>query len=276
METYLFTWNPDKWDWSDLEQGIKQLETIGYFERQWSCGNSKSIQKGDRIFLIRLGVEPKGIIGSGYAKSSYYKGQHWDGTEGKFTNYIDIEFDVLINPKYNDILPVDALEFIDPNGVQLWFPQQSGISIKSAIRDELETVWFNFFTENLYVKTSFISNDFQGQTVESYFEGKAKEVTQTRYERNPKARKVCLYHHGYSCVVCGFNFENEFGEIGKNFIHVHHLNPVSEIGQEYLLNPIEDLRPVCPNCHSMLHMKRPPFSIEEIMLKRKASNTSVT
>ena len=54
------------------------------------------------------------------------------------------------------------------------------------------------------------------------------------------------------------------GEIGKNFIHVHHLTPISTIGKEYELNVDTDLVPVCPNCHYMLHRKDPPYTIEEL------------
>jgi 5-methylcytosine-specific restriction protein A len=49
------------------------------------------------------------------------------------------------------------------------------------------------------------------------------------------------------------NFEEKYGEIGRNFIHVHHIVPISTIGQEYQIDPEKDLVPVCPNCHAMLH-----------------------
>ena len=58
--------------------------------------------------------------------------------------------------------------------------------------------------------------------------------------------------------------EKTYGEIGKNFIHIHHLVKISDIKEEYMIDPIEDLRPVCPNCHAMLHKKEPPFTIEEL------------
>jgi 5-methylcytosine-specific restriction protein A len=64
--------------------------------------------------------------------------------------------------------------------------------------------------------------------------------------------------------VCDFNFEAKYGEIGSGFIHVHHLTPLANIGKEYEVDSIRDLRPVCPNCHAMLHKKYPPYSIEEL------------
>lgn len=110
---------------------------------------------------------------------------------------------------------------------------------------------------------------------ECCIEGATKTISVNTYERNPQARAACLAAHGYNCVVCGFDFENEYGEIGKDYIHVHHLKQLADIGVEYELNPVEDLRPVCPNCHSMLHRKRPAFSVQELQQIRSAKNKSM-
>ena len=100
-------------------------------------------------------------------------------------------------------------------------------------------------------------------------EGDYLQIEVNAYERNVEARKQCIEYYGLTCSVCSFNFEETFGEIGKGFIHVHHLTPLSEINQEYQVDPIQDLRPVCPNCHAMIHTKNPPFTIEEIKGLRK-------
>jgi len=97
------------------------------------------------------------------------------------------------------------------------------------------------------------------------FEGTKKQVLVNAYERSSKARKECIEEYGYKCTICKFDFEKTYGEIGKNFIHVHHLKALSEIDEKYKINPTEDLRPVCPNCHAMLHKKVPAYSIEEIV-----------
>ena len=262
--SFLFAWNPNRWERTDLNDCIDQLENVGYVERRWSCGNSKSIKKGDRVFLMRLNEEPRGIMGSGFAKSSYYVAPHWDGTKGKTSNYIDIEFDILINPSKDVLFDKSLLNNIDPENVQQWFPQQSGISIKAEVIEALESNWFDFITANKYIKNSFISNDVLTSFKKTFREGKSKDIIQTRYERNPEARKRCLKHYGYSCKVCTFNFENHFGEVGKGFIHVHHINQISEMGGEYEIDPVKDLIPVCPNCHSMINSKRPAFTIEEL------------
>ena len=97
-----------------------------------------------------------------------------------------------------------------------------------------------------------------------YAEGKTKRILVNSYERNPVARQKCVEHYGTLCQVCNFDFEKIYGEIGKEFIHVHHKVDIATVGNEYSVDPINDLIPVCPNCHSMLHKKKPAYSIEEI------------
>jgi 5-methylcytosine-specific restriction protein A len=104
------------------------------------------------------------------------------------------------------------------------------------------------------------------------FEGKATQVSVNAYERNTVARRICIQHYGTTCCICGFNFGDRYGEIGQGFIHVHHLVEMASIGKEYKVHPIEDLRPVCPNCHAMLHRRRPPYSIEELQALIKANS----
>jgi 5-methylcytosine-specific restriction enzyme A len=102
-----------------------------------------------------------------------------------------------------------------------------------------------------------------------YSEGKTKKVLVNSYERNPVARKKCIEHFGLNCQVCDFNFKEKFGDLGKDFIHVHHKIDIATIGNEYSVNPLTDLIPVCPNCHSMLHKRKPAYSISELKAMMK-------
>jgi len=99
---------------------------------------------------------------------------------------------------------------------------------------------------------------------EPFLEGKSKRVYVNAFERNPIARKKCIDFYGAVCKICDFDFEKVYGPIGKGFIHVHHIVDISSIGSEYELNPIIDLTPVCPNCHAMLHKRKPSYSVNEI------------
>jgi len=97
-----------------------------------------------------------------------------------------------------------------------------------------------------------------------YFEGKRYSVSSTAIERDSSARRRCLEHFGYNCNVCAINFIKEYGEIGKNYIHVHHRVDIAYSGGEHVIDPRIDLIPLCPNCHAMVHTEKPAMSIEKL------------
>jgi predicted HNH restriction endonuclease len=97
-------------------------------------------------------------------------------------------------------------------------------------------------------------------------EGAFRQIAVNAYERNPVARQRCLAAYGTACVVCGFDFGKVYGSDAEGFIHVHHIIPISSIGSSYEVDPIKDLRPVCPNCHAFIHMFDPPKTIEQARL----------
>lgn len=98
-------------------------------------------------------------------------------------------------------------------------------------------------------------------------EGATTQITVNSYERNPKARRECIDNYGLRCQVCEIDFEEVYGEIGRGYIQVHHKIPLGNIGESYIIDPIEELIPLCPNCHAMIHRQKPPFTIEELKSK---------
>ncbi len=221
----------------------------------WSCGNTKKIIVGDTFFLIRLGVEPKGIIGCGYVSSAPYRVPHWDVEKAKqgLTSWLtDVLFTALSEPP---IIPIEQLKARYPT--YNWSAQVSGLSIPESIARKL-------FAQ-IQESPAFGFSSLSVNEVRLYAEGKIKTVTSKNYDRSPHARQACIEHYGYTCCVCRFNFQNTYGPLGRNYIEVHHLKRVADIGKEYLIDPIKDLRPVCANCHRMLHKRRPPFSVQELI-----------
>ncbi|HXI12317.1 MAG TPA: HNH endonuclease [Thermoanaerobaculia bacterium] len=105
---------------------------------------------------------------------------------------------------------------------------------------------------------------------ESLIEGAFRQIQINAYERNPIARRRCIEAHGHACVVCQFVFGSIYGPLAEGYIHVHHLVPLSQTGVEHEVDPANDLRPVCPNCHAVAHLRNPPYTIEELcgMLRR--------
>lgn len=145
MKTWLFTWNPRLWAWDNIIDGYQEtygeVKTVGFSYCKWTCGVNKSIEPEDRIFLIRLGVEPRGIIASGYAVSPVFEGTHWDPEKralGRTARRIYIRFDKMLDVEHQ-ILEMAELKRI--GGSMHWSSQSSGISIPDEIAAKLEAVW---------------------------------------------------------------------------------------------------------------------------------------
>ena len=84
-------------------------------------------------------------------------------------------------------------------------------------------------------------------------EGAVTQVVFNKHERNPALRQLCLKHFGTTCQACGMNFEAVYGAIGKGYVEVHHLSPISQTDGEHAVDPTKDLVPLCANCHAMIH-----------------------
>ncbi len=113
------------------------------------------------------------------------------------------------------------------------------------------------------LKQSLVGNVELPETI--YMEGALKTILTDRFERNLQARRRCVAIHGTACAVCGFDFGLVYGEGFSGKIEVHHRKPISETGGEYAVDPMNDLVPVCPNCHMVLHSKPGgTFTVEEL------------
>ena len=135
--TFLFTWNPRKWQWDDLPQAVYEANVDGCHFGGWSCITTRNISPGDRAFLMRLGVPPKGIIGCGVVVSEPFESLHWNRERAKQRDkghYVEIRFDILSELP---ILPEETLTS-GALGEYNWFPRASGLHIPDDVADRLE------------------------------------------------------------------------------------------------------------------------------------------
>jgi len=261
MKTFLLAWNPNRWEWDNIVEMSNDVKDGKIVYDRWSSGVSKKLRKGDRFFLIRLGEEPRGIFASGSIEKDSFEDLHWDeekSSVGETTNYVEIKYDTLLNPGTDAILPRELLD-MPPLSEMHWDTQMSGVQIPDNVALELERLWVTFTSASKFTFPEEVE-EIQAEL----FEGAIRQVSVNAYERNPEARRICIEHYGAICQICGFDFEKTYGKIGKGFIHVHHLKQMSEIGETYQVDPINDLLPVCPNCHAIIHKRKPPYSIEEM------------
>ena len=263
MNTYLITWNPKLWPWATLERDVGKLRKSGYLDDGWTCVTTQ-IRPGDRVFLLRQGEEPRGVVGSGHATSERYEGEHFVDPDRR-ANYVDVRFDVILNPYKEPILETRQLLAAGLTNVN-WKARGSGILIAADAAAKLESLWAAFITHHGH---SPVQSAEEVTTPERFFEGALRQVTVNAYERDARARDACIRKHGPECSVCGLRFEDRYGGIGKDFIHVHHLVPLARVGKNYAIDPAKDLAPVCPNCHAMLHRSDAVLSIQALKDRMK-------
>ena len=120
------------------------------------------------------------------------------------------------------------------------------------------------------------AGDFQkkNQAYEPRLEGREVLRLLSIRERDPVLRAACLEVHGHRCLVCGDDLGEIYGEIGRGFIHVHHLRPLAERKGPSATDPEKDLIPVCPNCHSIIHRGGATRSPEEVRRNLRRANQS--
>lgn len=128
-------------------------------------------------------------------------------------------------------------------------------------RDQLPDMEFKRIGQDYY-EISFLNsvdcpNPYESIVpIQNHNEGKRLQFYTTKYERNQANRTAAIKIHGTKCMACGFNFEATYGELGENFIEVHHIKPLSSIDQEVEVNPETDLICLCSNCHRMIHRRK--------------------
>lgn len=222
------------------------------------------LSPGDMLVMYHNG---KGIVAAGrvlekWDKKAYRKPIYY--VLGK--NFFDNDFECRIKVDWFLDLrkrPIPIHVILDRIGYQ----PRGSVKVIKKWRSEVEHLIAEYSElqnhDDNIGQSSPIAEEIDGTQV-ALIEGAQKTVIINAYERNSTARKKCISHWGVKCQVCDVVLQDVYGEIANGFIQVHHLVPIHQIGQEYTLDPINDLRPVCPNCHAMLHRKKTPLSIAEL------------
>ncbi len=260
--TFLLTWNPDNFKWENKGKYDAQVEAMAAGRptaNRWSTGvRTGGISRGDHALLLRQGLRERGLVGSGTFKGVAYRGAHWDGS-GRTANYAPVDWEILL--PVADRLDIEKLKTRVP-GVEWNSIYASGQQVRSPSEGSLNALWRRHVASIPWRNTDELEAD-------TFAEGHQTKVSVNRYERDRRARATCIAHHGCVCHVCDFDFARVYGPVGADYIHVHHIRDLSLVGEDYRVDAIKDLRPVCPNCHAMLHKKRPAMSIAQLQRKMR-------
>jgi hypothetical protein len=255
---FLITWNPQQERWHDMPKA-SPLTLSGELYKDWWGVRSKSVTIGSRLFLLRQGVEPKGIVGSGWATSAPRR--RTPPEPGRINHIVDAVFDMMLDP--DRYPPLDWRTFATPPLSEVhWTTQSSGISVP----DELEAEWQKHVKQILgYLPDTFNDNLIEPEEL-VFPEGRGSYRLHRQIERSShlvSAAKAKAKQEGRMyCWVCDFDFAKFYGKRGEDFIEAHHTIPVSQVG-ENAMTKVEDLAMVCSNCHRMLH-RTPWLSIDEL------------
>lgn len=265
MATFLLVWNPEQWHWwDDLGDSFKRRGR--YWYGGWSTGRNKSIRRGDRVFLSRVGREPRGIVASGYSTSEVYPFRHWQAEKRKTGAkglYIDVKFDTLLNPSREAILDRSQLE----QGVlrsMNWSPRVSGVQISPPVAAALERVWSRFVGRGVAPRPVAEPRAIEGLRTEttSYVRGRSRELRDLALENS----------HGI-CEACGVNFERVLGGKGVRVLQVHHRKQFAATDSPRVTR-LSDLAVLCANCHMLVHMN-PDEAISVQRLRQMLRRASV-
>jgi 5-methylcytosine-specific restriction enzyme A len=213
----------------------------------WDTG----VVEHDGEFLIFTNVGTKGRTGHAY-------GNRWEGAElrwfhkrGSHLGWKSVE----------RLLADDAIRHVFWRSDNADPFTYAGLALALEVVDTspVEFLWgFADTTATVLVRSP---EEARGAV---FLEGARRQAAINIYERDARARAFCIRHYGSQCAVCDIRFDLVYGAVGLGFIHLHHLVPLASVGEGYVGDPIHDLRPVCPNCHAMLHRTLPPLTIDQL------------
>lgn len=118
-----------------------------------------------------------------------------------------------------------------------------------------------------------------GQAAQEFAEGQRTVRESAFFRRNPALRAAAIRLHGTRCSACGFDFLETYGDLGEGYIEVHHLNPLAErrdaLSETVQMTSVDDLTPLCANCHRMAHRRYPAVPVDEIrssLVRKRAAS----
>ncbi len=269
MTAIFLAWDPEQPAGWTYPAAVDHVSETGMFLATWCVDGTWDIPAEAEVWLLLRGRHARGLLGHGVVVSAWPE----PSTDPDPANpdpdpdpdpatpaaapspaplSVRVAFDALL--PLGDQIPAEVLEATVP-GID-WDASYGGHVYRDALRGAglpvdpsrepaLRRLWSESGPRPGPDATQPVPGTLPPEAV--------ARVEVNRYERGADARRLCVARHGTRCAVCGFDFEAAYGDIGRDFIEVHHLAPPSALGRGYELDPVADLVPLCANCHAMAH-----------------------
>jgi hypothetical protein len=264
MRAYLLTWNPAKSPNDYLVRTASELRRDQVVEDDWSCGNNKHIEVGDRVFLLRQGNDLPGIMASGWVTKGSFSARSWEAAKrrkGIKAWYVELEWEKLVIPEkglsraqlVGSILPATLLK-----------SAASGVRVPPELTERLERRWSAHLKEPLRASRLVLGTS-SGQ------EGEPIEHRGYRRKRDQRLRRAALDASAGVCEVCGVDYSRVLNGNGVRVLQVHHKKQLGYTDKPRLTK-VTDLAVLCSNCHALIHLNpKKAMKVEalKVLLKKE-------
>lgn len=235
MTNWIVPANPNLYN---VRSAFSELQTL-----HWNIGKMKSIKDGDHVYIYESHTSKEIIIKATVIKSDVTR------------NHIDDSKYTLGDKDFSKLGPWMELKIDNELDYDLTLSKLRAHGLKGniqGIRSMPDGV--SSYIDGILDNSNDYRNAFSDTTT-TFQDGKITRTYSTKYERNPKNREAAINYLGLNCQVCGFNFSSTYGDIGKDYIEVHHLKPLYTLDTPKTIDPQKDLAVLCANCHKMIHRK---------------------
>jgi predicted HNH restriction endonuclease len=265
MSTYLLTWNPKITPFDALPTYVRGLAAGKSVDFGWSCGNTRTIDKEARVFLLRQGPDNPGVVGSGRVTEGSYEDEHWDPAkqkQGLKAWYVGVKWDSLMLPE-ECLSRSELLKGILPESLVNSFA--AGVIFQPKDAANLEKRWA------AHCRSSHFSASIHASPI-SAWEGNRVEYRAYRRKRDHRLMQAARRAAKGICAVCEVDYSKILKGKGVRVLQVHHKHQLGQLDTPRL-NSSDDLVVVCANCHALIHMdskKALPVKALKSMLRKPA------
>ena len=244
---------------ADYAVAAATVDRTGLFGIRWRVGRGQQMAPGTDVWLFAQGRHGRGLLGHAVVASAPQPGAALPARLGLLAGVV---FDLLLPP--GDALPAEVLQTSVPD-LNWNAVRSTGTVVPPVAEGQLRAVWTSYLKSRPVPEGWLGAADPTIPLPGSLPQETLREVAVNRCEHDPDGVQRCVAFHGVSCAACGLSMEQIYGPAGAQFIQVHHIVPPSAITPDYVMDPVADLVPLCPNCHAMAHRGAPdPYTPAEL------------